>query len=344
MRKFNKAFTLGEVLIVMVIIGIIMSIAVKTIKMVKSSYTPLTYSAFNTIKDVANILTGTSLASSTTDETIVDGQKVRLLKSDSSLICNKIVNDIVNSSGRSTACANIYAVNSSGTEPVISGINLSKPSFTTTNGMRYYLTNHVAAISGQTQYGFRLIAVDLNGASSPNITEAANNVPPDVVTFMLMDNGDVYPLGVAADNIELDGKKYSYINSAVKGYCYPNSSDSDSDGKIKPIAQWHCPLSDGAYYPPDCRDGQKCSYLIEKPIQPQTYRQAYCTVQRNININDSTNAVTYNIPYEAYCNTVSMTSFRGACPPFGVGSGGVVKRFDRCDIELVKPMFRFNLR
>lgn len=403
MSKYNKAFTMGEVLIVLTIVGIIMALSLKTIKMVKSSYTPLAYHAYYTVKDVANILTSSVLS----QDTIIDdsgtirkgttikcndnGKIVTILKPDgynnntipacssittgsgTSTVCNAIVNDIVNTTNMGSTTnatpgcdtSKIYSVDTSGTEPTISslGDNLNSPTFTTTNGMRYYLTHNVAAISGKTKYGFRLLAVDLNGKSAPNITEVTNKVPPDVVTFMIMDNGDVFPLGAAADNvsIKIDSKtppttqKYSYINAAMKGYCYPRNEDESKKSR----ELWHCPVTSGAYVPPECevtmkidnsKAGKRCNYLVEKPIEPQSFRNAYCATRGNVYFakDASGNIVTTDeISYKTYCpdNATLNLSFRAVCPPYLASvDASTAKVFDRCDMELVKPIFRFNFR
>ena len=43
MKNKKFGFTLGEVLICIMIVGIIMAVATRTIKMIKASYTALTY-------------------------------------------------------------------------------------------------------------------------------------------------------------------------------------------------------------------------------------------------------------------------------------------------------------
>ena len=58
-------------------------------------------------------------------------------------------------------------------------------------------------------FGFRLLAVDVNGTSKPNVIDPDDDkMPPDVLTFMIMDNGEMYPLGVAADNLKVAGNKH----------------------------------------------------------------------------------------------------------------------------------------
>ena len=43
--------------------------------------------------------------------------------------------------------------------------------------------------------------MDLNGKGGPNKTYDGSGVPSDIVSFLVLDNGDVYPLGLAADNL-----------------------------------------------------------------------------------------------------------------------------------------------
>ena len=62
MKINKKGFTLGEVLVCIMIIGIIMALSMQSIKMVKSSYTSLTYFALKNVQDlVGEIYSGETL-------------------------------------------------------------------------------------------------------------------------------------------------------------------------------------------------------------------------------------------------------------------------------------------
>ena len=56
MRKNKYGFTLGEVLVSLAIIGIIMALAAHTIKLAKSSYTAVTYHAYNNVAAIVGEL------------------------------------------------------------------------------------------------------------------------------------------------------------------------------------------------------------------------------------------------------------------------------------------------
>ena len=74
MSADKKGFTLGEVLVCIVIIGVIMALSMQTIKMVRTSYTSLAYFAFNTVQDmVGTIYAGDSPSERLTD---TDGKNI----------------------------------------------------------------------------------------------------------------------------------------------------------------------------------------------------------------------------------------------------------------------------
>ena len=359
MKKNKKGFVLAEVLVALVVVGVVMALSVQTFKIIKTSYTPLTYFSFKNIRSIVFLLTATVMSDETT--TLCknsNGELVRVLLPDgytpsgtiplcsslpggtgSSVVCNKIANDIINSAKATSTCSNLYSVNTSTSEPTIANLNPDAPTFRTMNGQRYYVTNNVskATAGADFEYGYRLIAVDLNGKRGPNTASTANQ-PPDIVTFLIMDNGDVYPLGVAADNYTTsDNKHVNYIASSVKGYCYPRIVQDDSGQNVANFS--HCPLTSAAYVPKECvakvSSGviSTCYYKIEKPSNILSYRNAFCTIVGNLATAGATS-------YKTYCNSAGMVEFRKVCPPFKEGPDGT--GFDMCLMENIKPMFRFN--
>ncbi len=222
------------------------------------------------------------------------------------------------------------------------------PNFRTTNGQKYYISNRVVNSKISDIYGFRLMGVDLNGNSKPNISDQAiSRKAPDVVTFLIMDSGEVFPLGAAADNLlekkdgKLTGRIVQYINSKVKGYYF-----DDEYGTVNKN-YYHGSREDAAV-PENCyvkgkENIQLCNYSRvflknpnEVPVEEGrevkessffSYRQAYCTVL---------GADTDIVPsYKKYCDGIERSQY---CPP-----STNAKKFDLCVVENVKPMFRYNL-
>lgn len=352
--KSNKyGFTLGEVLLCVMIMGIIMALSVQSIRIVRSSYTNLTYFAFNTLKNmVGEIYAGDDPGEKLKDnkgKTIsstvaycegANNTIMMVLKPDreptgvvkcnalnlnggqkTNTFCNALVS-ISNTIGK-TDCENFVSTGYS-TEPYITSLNHGSPNFVATNGMRYYISEWTYNSSVSNLYGYRLVGIDLNGLSKPNSTTGTS---PDIVTFLVLDNGEVLPLGVAADNVNLGNKRLiKYLNSKVKGYYYaydPNRTEAIP-------AECSMKTKDGVF--------KSCNYAVvnltnekEKPLKNGkypaffSYRQAYCsTVDKQ------------KLALTKYCSGLEKHKL---CPPSNED-----KKFDLCLVENVKPMFRFNFK
>lgn len=378
MRSNKLGFTLSEVLVSVVVIGVIMAIAVNSIKVVKASYTSLAYFAFNNVQNMVGALysandtgveydviekenddgskekqvsirniykihlideNGNELPSIVTQCKNTKGQVIQVLKSDSeyevegipscssrgtgtdteqNLFCKSLA-AISNTSGRIN-CDNLSSIEMNGTEPAISSLDYDNPSFITTNGQRFYISEWKKDFNVSSDYGFRLVAVDLNGTSRPNRIEVNNTgTPPDIVTFMVIDNGEVFPIGVAADNINLpSGRVITYLNSKVKGYYY-----TYNENRTENVAPECTKVINGVKQ-------QTCNYAIvpltnEKGTSFFSYRQAYCLASGD-----------RGITYENYCKDIPPSEL---CPP---STDSHV--FDLCLTTNVKPMFRYNFR
>ena len=347
MKKNKKGFTLSEILIVMLIIGTIMALSLQSIRIVKTSYTNLAFFAFKNLQIIARDMYGGQTSRMTAEEagvvmcTMKNGKTTHFLKPDKavqekkgeilkcsdlphdesdnpSVFCQLLVKSL-NTSGKIN-CNNLYSASGNmGKDPVISNINLNNPNFITTNGSRYYLTMRTFNESVSKDYGYRLIAIDLNGKTSPNISEKTQGKnPPDIVTFMIMDNGEVFPLGVAADNMQVTKEKTAqYIMAKVKGYYYSNNPDRTG-------------VPDVCFVKKKGGKQQTCNFGVvslqnSKGQSTYGYREAYCSA-----LGKDKKAL-----YENYCDGIVRQE---KCPPSGDS-----KKFDACYVETIKPLFRFNL-
>ena len=366
MKKNKSGFTLSEVLLMLMIVGIIMALSIQTFKMIQSSYTPLAYYADNNVKMIVRTL---FLGRTAQENTVLckkaDGSIISILRPDGisqpdavylcsqlyaassgggeSRVCNAMV-DFINVSG-GTNCGNLYSVAydaQNNNEPYISDITDGKsPTFITTNGHRYYLSGSQFSSNVSSELGFRVLAVDLNGSRRPNSSEfSASAPPPDIINFLIMDNGEVYPLGAAADNISMTDKSSKktinirYIASSVKGYCRRGLNKSDCQNV----------LSTTASVPPNCvisgkPDSSKCGF-VDQSLSSMSYRQAYCA---SIGLNATNDSMAYSAycqPVEDSCMSNSSQEFCNyllRCPPSGYSG-----RYDSCKQENIKPIFRFN--
>lgn len=418
MKKIKTGFTLAEIMLSMMIIGVIMALSVGAIKSVKASYTSLAYFAHKNVVDMVGVLYAGALTSldrekiacvkgenyawgkkcpnsgyylkekdnqRTIDQLMYNGSAlqpvvtqcklniegndgygkiVNVLKSDNeqyaslsncdtreenfeetdyNLFCKSLV-ALTNNSGKS-GCGEVnkqslyemeYDVlpyDSQRVEPKIKNIdsNFDNPNFTLTNGMRVYITKwYYDAVNISPDYGFRLIGVDLNGKGGPNKSYDGSKTPSDFVTFLVLDNGEVYPLGLAADNlVDKKGRNLQYINAHVKGYQF---NDKKSDGtrwtrSTTPIecqsaslaAQYKCNLGVVSLTNPNKK-------VNGKEVSTFSYRQALCTAKEKV-------------AYENYCkNTDTLTITKNAkCPPSNDEGA-----YDSCLVQTVKPVFRYN--
>ncbi len=354
MKNKRKGFTLAEVLICVVIIGFIITMSMTSLKIIRTSYTSLTYFAFKNIQDMVGELYSGSvpledlldehdskihypvtkcIKSNPNGRVIVSvlesdnehgenmqglplcSERVNIRNNPSNIFCHALA-AIVNTSG-TVNCDNLQSVafNNSNHEPYIPNLNKDMPNFRATNGQIYYISQWDFNPGVSNTYGYRLIAVDLNSTSRPNIYDEdgiSQNVP-DIVTFMVLDNGEVFPLGVAADNVtNSEGKRFQYLTSQVKGYYY--SYDKDRTDSV----------------PSECTKWGTCNFAVV-PLKNESgssffsYRQAYCTAIGN-----------RNNEYANYCAGIAPSEL---CPPSSADQS-----FDMCRVENIKPMFRYNFK
>jgi|GEM_PF-6885203 len=367
MKKNKFGFTLAEILLSLVIIGIIMTLSMNSIKIVKTSYTSLTYFALKHVQDMIGALYSgaVTMNKSDVDRPLKAGTDALLFKEGKSsemlqpmvtqcknskgVIVNVLKTDgenyssIVSCSERvqtssntnlfckslaaisntlgSVDCSNLYSVKTDGTEPEFSKIDFDKPNFTLTNGMRFYISAwQPPSINVSDDFGYRLIAVDLNGKGKPNSISMQKGFPSDLVTFMVLDNGDVYPLGIAADNYTMSsGKTIQYLTNRVKGYYfsqYASSNDNIPEDCLKaPNSLYKCNFR---VIPLLNENSSKASAIF-------TYREALCVSKAK------------TLAYKKYCGTGSYSQ-NIHCPP-----SLDEKKFDLCRVDSVKPAFRYNL-
>lgn len=240
--------------------------------------------------------------------------------------------------------------------PFITSIPANKkPTFITTNGQAFYISKWARNTNISDKYGYRVIAVDLNGKSGPNKIDVGSasytNSPPDIIQFVVLDNGQVYPVGLAANNMEIGGKKINYITAQIKGYYFSNSSTRDEVNipdeclklklQYKKTAEFDSATNSTSYkYEVTNNDSEKlkaCDFgrvSIQKAVSGAgatnsttflPYREAYCMVNK-----------AYGVEFLNYCNSYNQTPL---CPPSSNTS-----MFDECRIVTVKPMFRFNFK
>ncbi len=459
MKKFNYGFTLVELLVCFLIIGIILAASIPAIKKVSMSYPTMTYHAFENVKTIVKIMMQTNEINPVeTDNNVALTNKDMLISScyihdrndsgqiiddrilwsgpilkpdisgyicgnddyynedetsddDESLescslyttrpfsehlapdcfnrfesgvqggdadshtanFCERVA-AMANTTGK-IDCERLFGVDfitnyyNGGTfsikEPYIkfnANNTTENPNFTATNGQRYYISQRIVNEDISEDFGFRLIAIDLNGQKGPNIASpnAENNIVkklnqlPDIITFLILDNGDIYPLGAAADNVQIgnNGQRGSinvnYLNSKIKG---TNYSEQPIQDQFSANAQ--CLVGNDNS---ETRHRVGCQFLIR-------YLQSQGFIDKNgINYYQGNGSVgPYRVKfcgannsldsyYPGYCGLSSSGTQVGIGPANGcMGSEnpdtvvGNSIRYDECKVVPIKPVFRIAL-
>ena len=387
MRINKKGFTLAEVLVSMTIIGIIMAMSVQTIKIVKASYSSLAFFELKNMQQIAGELIG-GISGKTVngikDITVrkeINGKSRILLTDDDDKFCNYIV-AISNVAGK-TGCGPIYKAKMvtwrpnpddntiSYIEPRIEALDVKnaknvEATFVLANGKKYYISEWTKNTNISAHMGFRVIAVDLNGTRNPNIIDGSylGSKVPDIISFMILDNGAVYPLGVAADNLRTDYKDpqsnktkvkmVTYIIAKVKGYYFssPNATVKTQrvDNETMPIEcrSKHISFKIGnTTFEPKDSSGTKnltmCDFGvfdIENELNyngiVHSYRQAYCHALGTKKGSTTGEPDISALDYPKYCDGIKYPN--NICPP-----STHEKRVDECRVTPIKPAFRYNL-
>lgn len=369
MRKNKFGFTLGEVLVSLAVVGIIMALAAHTIKLAKSSYTAVTYHAFNNVNMIVGELkTGERIALDKNKKklplahmqcrTSENGSITTILAPDYRThtipLCKYAGNPDQNG-GQGVEdmlfCQNtVYFANTKGktfcdenhlsgvdfdkttNEPKINIGNWAEPNFIATNGYRYYFSkwyyfNDEYGVVSDT-YGFRIVAVDINGTNGPNTTEydAKTEILPDIVQFLVLDNGEVYPIGPAGSNLKVKDKIVTYLNTRIKGYNYRHD-DTRTENVSSSCLQRN---ADGSM-------SRTCNFAVlylqlSASESFFSYKEALCGAYEG----------TDSLTYTEYCKDSSGNikyPKSELCPP-----SSHEKRVDECNVKIIKPVFRYNFK
>lgn len=352
-NKKRTGFTLAEILMALVIMGFIAGAAVPVIQAQKSAYTSLAYYAYENLKSVTgdimlseqqgNIIDTEAMTKIVTGPS---GFEERILKTDVELAANNAT-----FLERKSFCEYMVSLmNTQGQPQCNTGINQftyeqartytlpipTQANIVTTNGQKYYIgawqqqPNEWVEVDGnweeQTNYGYRIILVDLNGEGKPNIIKKdGGSLPPDIISFAVLDTGEVLPIGTAANDTTIGKKHYRYLTSKVNGFTYSRSKNSHNPNLIPEFC-----TNTGGF-------GTRCSYSKEGVMNTKsdgtnnginfTFRQAFCNV----------NHAGSEIKLKNYCDDIIPNP---KCPP----SSNPAEAYDVCKQEIIKPMFRFNFR
>lgn len=196
-KTFHKAFSLAEILIVLVIIGVIVVLMLNIIKPSKfvtkmqymKAYNMLTVAAYNVYDDALND-NKTILYTSTSD------------------LCTHLTNYINTTYKNCNASAIAYT-----------GASFpdSSRKFMASNDMIFYISNPLTI--GEMTH--RIVWVDINGKRKPNTATWKFGNPADIVAFDINDQGEVVPLGYPKIDRHYMQAKVVYASDEENEKSYP---------------------------------------------------------------------------------------------------------------------------
>ncbi len=227
MLRFNnkkKAMTLAEMCIVFVIIGVIASIAVVTIKPFQKSVKWLYYKSYHTLGTAIYnaMLTKTAFPEKSDDfckallEYINTSDK---LDSDAQARCKISSNIPLTPSGSDFSDEKVQIFESNGVKLWISAGEGGKP-FTHTEVQ----TNGISA-----SVNYYVVWADLNGSLGPNTTKTGSTNMADIVGFVVTETSEVVPVGLP----ELD-TRYMYAKTVYT----PTDSDDEFSNVSEPMSYY----------------------------------------------------------------------------------------------------------
>lgn len=333
MKKF-KGFTLSEVMISLTVISVIMLFYIPVHKTVTQQYTTLGYSAFENLNAVAKeLMSGHAVddGSEHLTATQLSANGKLILNTTDTAFCKNFF-DVMNTVGTPN-CTTFYTISKSNAgNPLtykLAGINPVDANYRnfTTNGHRYFLSAHQAQDNLiSTEYGYRIIGVDITGKKSPNISdpypETPQGKPADLIYFILLDDGRVFPIGVAATN-------RNYINTRTDAYFY----DQMPEGVHKAMgcksygAPWEYNNNQKVANTTTGAVTGECTFGIASSVlsgqTTYSYQAGYCFKD-----GDTTDFKGYN------CAGNSLSQ-----DPYCAAGGGATE----CHVKLIKPIYRVKI-
>lgn len=266
----RSAFTLREILFVILIIGIIVVLTLQTVKAQKAKFAFSCYHFYRDLKiavgHMSSATYGGSLNSFSCEPALdkdEDGTayKACVTAGQSSVGGggNADIIDYRTGSGfcvglsqylgtASTIACNTGDLNNATLTNIYGNIGSSTlPNFKLINKYLIYLSDRVVGGgSGSTHSTYRILSVDMNGSSRPN------KPGEDIISFAIFDNGEVLPLGIAADS-------NNYFSAVIKVRNILPMPQAKKDDVLRALRH-------------------PTSLIFSSEKKPLTFRQAYCDV------------------------------------------------------------------
>lgn len=330
----RNAFTLREILVVILIVGIISVLSLQTVKAQKTKFAFSCYHFYRDLKiavgHMSSATYGGSLNSFSCEPALDKDDDGAAYKA-----CVTAGKDYVGGGGNtdildyrlgnnfcvglsqylgtaSTIACDTGELNNATLNNIYGNIGSGAlPSFKLMNKYLIYVSNRVeGGTTGSTYNTYRIVSVDLNGSSNPN------RPGEDIISFAVFDNGEVLPLGIAADS-------NNYFSAVIKVRNILPMPKAKKDDVLRALRH-------------------PTSLILSSEKKPLTFRQAYCDVY----------AASDN--YADYCNGYSDFSekftYAGQSMPVTYctnnkynADGSVAQKFagqdivPECELTVIKP-------
>ena len=197
-NKFKFGMTLGELLVVFVIMGIIAGMTMVTVKPNEKSLKYIYYRIYNSI--------GTAFYNSSiniSEELREDPAMDKSFPTTAELFCKLLLEYINTKEGTNASCSNTKTVNVD--NPDFSDDNVQ---FIASNGVKVWIGHSANRAKGEfsiyngkdssnTDFSLRYywVFADLNGQMGPNTPSAKGNKMADIVAFIVTEDYEVIPIG-----------------------------------------------------------------------------------------------------------------------------------------------------
>ncbi len=331
----KNGYTLREILVVMIIVGVLVVLSLQTIKSQKSNFA---FSCYHLLRDLkitvghmAASTYGGSLNSFSCEKALENNDQSGYeacvasgKSSEAGASADPYILDYRTGQGfcrglgkylgtaSSLKCSE-GELNSATLSDIYGGIGAGKEeNFILMNKYLIYVSKRVA---GGSSKPYRIISVDLNGYSPPN------EVAKDVISFAVFDNGEILPLGEAAVNND-------FFRAVIK------------IRNILPVDASHAQAAvDSARHP--------AAIILSSKKKPLTFKEAYCDVYgKSENYPDYCNG--YSDPSEKF----NFTNDSGSAVSIPVSycseakynsDGSAAKKVNgkdyvaQCEMNIVKP-------
>lgn len=315
----RKGFSLGEILIVLLVVGVLAVLSIQTVKSQQDKFTFTCYHLYRDIKiavgHMASQTYGGSLKSFSCENASQTAAYSQCIADGLANQANANLLNYGGTNGGQDFCKGLsktLGTASSVNCTTLSGATLTSPygnlgaegskvtaspNFTLMNGYLVYVSNRVAP-AGTTK-GYRIITIDINGYKKPNVAGK------DIISFAVFDGGEVLPLGTPAHNV-------NYFNAVIK---VRNILYLGADKKTEALSAVRHPT---------------VLVLNRTTKKPYTFKEAYCAA----------NGQSENYPN--YCNGISVSGNFTQNLPISVCTNKKTKvngvdYYAECEFTVIKP-------